>query len=164
MTYLKMKTGKVEVQLARIVVVVLSTLLLASTSKAATPGITAAAGGASRFNLTAAANYISQPDGMQIYSWGYGCAGAATYAPATFASVGVCPTMQLPGPPLIVTEGQTVTVTLTNNLPGRANASIVFPGFNVSATGGAAGPPTGEAIPRGFGAHTFPAHTACDRS
>jgi FtsP/CotA-like multicopper oxidase with cupredoxin domain len=164
MTYLKMKARKVELQLARIVVIVVSTLLLASTGKAATPGITAAAGGASRFNLTAAANYISQPDGMQIYSWGYGCAGAATYAPATFASVGFCPTMQIPGPTLIVTEGQTVTVTLTNNLPGRANASIVFPGFNVSATGGAAGLQTREALPGGSVTYTFQATTPGTRA
>ena len=45
--------------------------------------------------------------------------------------------MQLPGPTLIVTEGQTVTVTLTNNLPKAAgNTSILFPGFNVTASFG----------------------------
>ena len=39
-------------------------------------------------------------------------------------------TMQVPGPTLIVTEGQTVTVTLTNGLPMAAgNTSILFPGF-----------------------------------
>ena len=38
--------------------------------------------------------------------------------------------MQLPGPTLIVTQGDTVTVTLTNNLPAAAgNTSILFPGF-----------------------------------
>ncbi len=41
--------------------------------------------------------------------------------------------MQVPGPTLIVTEGQTVTVTLTNSLPTAAgNTSILFPGFNVT--------------------------------
>jgi FtsP/CotA-like multicopper oxidase with cupredoxin domain len=50
------------------------------------------------------------------------------------SSIGKCPTMQLPGPTLIVTEGQTVTVTLTNNLPKVAgNTSILFPGFDVCA-------------------------------
>jgi len=44
--------------------------------------------------------------------------------------------MQVPGPTLIVTEGQTVTVTLTNSLPTSAgNTSILFPGFSVAATG-----------------------------
>ena len=33
-----------------------------------------------------------------------------------FAGVGFCSPMQLPGPTLIVNEGTTVTVTLTNNL------------------------------------------------
>ena len=47
-----------------------------------------------------------------------------------------CPTMQVPGPTLIVTEGQTVTVKLTNNLPAAAgNTSILFPGFQVTADG-----------------------------
>ena len=41
--------------------------------------------------------------------------------------------MQVPGPTLIVTEGQTVTVNLTNNLPTAAgNTSILFPGFQVT--------------------------------
>ena len=63
-----------------------------------------------------------------------------------------CPTMQVPGPTLIVTEGQTVTVTLTNNLPTAAgNTSILFPGFNVTATGGVAGLLTQEAAPGGDG-------------
>ncbi len=59
-----------------------------------------------------------------------------------------CPTMQVPGPTLIVMEGQTVTVNLTNNLPTSAgNTSILFPGFTVTATGGVAGLLTQEALP-----------------
>src|SRR5205823_4257655 len=55
---------------------------------------------------------------------------------------------QVPGPTLVVTEGQTVTVTLTNNLPASAgNTSILFPGFNVSASGGVQGLLTAEAVP-----------------
>src|SRR2546427_9589075 len=100
---------------------------------AATPGITGTS-----FTLQANQGYSSQPDGMQIYSWGYGCATgtgsvAPTFAPAIFnppAGLGFCPAMQLPGPTLIVTEGQTVTVTLTNNLPAAAGStSIIFTGF-----------------------------------
>jgi hypothetical protein len=52
-----------------------------------------------------------------------------------------CPTMQVPGPTLIVNEGATVQVTLTNNLPLAAgNTSILFPGFNVTTSCSAATP------------------------
>ena len=72
---------------------------------AAAPGITGPT-----FNLTAQAAYITQPDGQALYSWGYGCNGVpAGYAPQGIS--GFCNTMQIPGPTLIVTEGDTVTVT-----------------------------------------------------
>ena len=59
-----------------------------------------------------------------------------------------CPTMQVPGPTLIVTEGETVTVKLTNDLPTAAgNTSILFPGFNVTTSGGRLGPADAEAAP-----------------
>src|SRR5208337_4058238 len=46
-----------------------------------------------------------------------------------------CNTMQVPGPTLIVTEGNPVTVSLTNNLPTAAgNTSILFPGFQLTST------------------------------
>jgi len=39
--------------------------------------------------------------------------------------------MQIPGPTLIVHQGDMVTVNLTNNLPAAAgNTSILFPGFS----------------------------------
>jgi FtsP/CotA-like multicopper oxidase with cupredoxin domain len=127
--------------------------LIAVTAQAAAPGITG-----TTFNLTAQPAYLSQPDGQAIYSWGYGC--AATYAP-TFAPAnipGTCSTMQVPGPTLIVTEGQTVTVTLTNNLPTAAgNTSILFPGFQVTATGGVTGLLTQEAPPGGTVTYSFTA-------
>jgi FtsP/CotA-like multicopper oxidase with cupredoxin domain len=97
------------------------------------------------FHLMAAADYISQPDGGRIYAWGYGCDGA----PSGFLPVqanGNCPAMQLPGPTLIVTEGETVTVTLKNQLPPAAGAtSIVFPGMTVTTVGGSSGLLTQEA-------------------
>jgi FtsP/CotA-like multicopper oxidase with cupredoxin domain len=102
---------------------------------AAVPGITGTS-----FALQANQGYSTQPDGMQIYSWGYGCTVTytPTFSPPSFAAAGVvqfCPAMQLPGPTLIVTEGQTITVTLTNNLPPAAgNTSIIFSGFTPSAT------------------------------
>jgi FtsP/CotA-like multicopper oxidase with cupredoxin domain len=73
--------------------------------------------------------------------------------------------MQVPGPTLIVTEGQSVTVTLTNNLPTAAgNTSILFPGFNVTATGGVAGLLTQEAAHGGTVTYTFTASTPGTRS
>jgi FtsP/CotA-like multicopper oxidase with cupredoxin domain len=120
-------------------------------SLAATPGITgqgASTAGPS-FDLSAEAALISQPDGQAVYSWGYGCrtgAAAASFAPAGIAGAN-CPSMQIPGPTLIVHQGDTVTVTLTNNLPPAAgNTSILFPGFQVcSATLNADGSCTGTA-------------------
>src|SRR5262249_6936248 len=69
-----------------------------------------------------------------------------------------CNSMQVPGPTLIVKEGDTVTVTLTNGLPNAAgNTSILFPGFNVTASGGVTGLLTTEAAPGGSVTYTFTA-------
>jgi FtsP/CotA-like multicopper oxidase with cupredoxin domain len=139
-------------------------LLVAPSANAATPGITGPA-----FNLTAQPAYLSQPDGQAVYSWGYGCASGSTPAfQPTLNIKAFCSTMQVPGPTLIVTEGQTVTVALTNNLPPAAgNTSILFPGFNVCAatldtSGACTGTPTGvaglltqEAAPGGTVTYTF---------
>jgi FtsP/CotA-like multicopper oxidase with cupredoxin domain len=125
---------------------------LAATAFAAAPGITGLT-----FNLTAQQAYLNQPDGEAIYSWGYGCATApAGFAPTLPGQN--CPTMQVPGPTLIVTEGQTVTVNLLNGLPTAAgNTSILFPGFNVTPTGGVVGLLTQEAAPGGTVTYTFTA-------
>ena len=152
MTCLNRKTRSVATRLAAVALVLWAVGVLAGGAQAATPGITG-----TTFNLVAAPSYLTQPDGMAIYSWGYGCATTftPTYAPAAFKTLGFCPTMQVPGPTLIVTEGQTVTVTLTNNLPGATNASIVFPGFKVTASGGVAGLLTNEATPGATVTYTF---------
>jgi FtsP/CotA-like multicopper oxidase with cupredoxin domain len=128
---------------------------LLSAAQAAVPGITGPT-----FNLTAQSAFISQPDGASIYSWGYGCAGApAGFAPAAVGGA-TCPTMQVPGPTLIVTQGQTVTVNLTNNLPAAAGrTSILFPGFQVATTGGSAGLITQEAGTGATVTYTFTALT-----
>src|ERR1700674_4279287 len=91
-------------------------LLLTATAHGAAPGIQG-----TTFNLTAQDAYITQPDGQSVYSWGYGCSATFTpvVAPAAITT-GFCNTMQVPGPTLIVTEGQKITVTLTNNLPPSA--------------------------------------------
>ncbi len=146
-------------------------LLLGSVGAwSAVPGITGNATGstaaAPTFALVAAPSRLTQPDGSALYSWGYGCASGSspTFVPfAPGASNGAnlgCPTMQVPGPTLIVKEGATVTVTLTNNLPSVAgNTSILFPGFAVTASGGVAGTNTNEAVPCAAGSATCAAVT-----
>jgi hypothetical protein len=112
-----------------------SALLLGSTANAAVHGITGGTGTSPVFNLTASASTISQPDGAVIYAWGYGCTIGAIPSPSFAPASGSCPLMQMPGPTLIVTEGDVVSVTLTNALPPVAgNTSIVFPGMTVTAT------------------------------
>jgi FtsP/CotA-like multicopper oxidase with cupredoxin domain len=92
------------------------------------------------FALTAREGNIVTGDGNSVHAWGYGT-GAA---------------MQYPGPTLIVNEGDTVTVTLTNALP--VPTSIVFPGQGgVTATGGAEGLLAREAPPGGTVTYSFKA-------
>ena len=128
-------------------------LLFAAAAHAAAPGITGPT-----FNLTAQPAYLNQPDGQMVYSWGYGCNGAPGGFAPTAISGASCNSMQVPGPTLIVTEGQTVTVNLMNGLPTAAgNTSILFPGFSVTPTGGVAGLLTQEAAPGGTVTYTFTA-------
>src|ERR1035438_8856257 len=73
--------------------------------------------------------------------------------------------MQIPGPTLIVTEGQTVTVSLLNGLPTAAgNTSILFPGFQVAASGGVAGLLTQEAAHGDTVTYTFTASSPGTRA
>jgi FtsP/CotA-like multicopper oxidase with cupredoxin domain len=119
--------------------------MLALSAHAAAPGITGTPS-TPVFNLNAAAMRITQPNGKSLYSWGYGCTSTTgnSFAPALRGAN--CPSAQLPGPTLIVTEGDTVTVNLTNGLPAAAgNTSILFPGFQVATQGGATGLLTQEA-------------------
>src|SRR5437588_5213557 len=134
------------------VVAATAPLLLTAAAQAAAPGITGPP-----FHLTAQAASISQPDGLAVYSWGYGCNGApGGFSPASITTTPACSTMQIPGPTLIVTEGETVTVNLINQLPTSAgNTSILFPGFSVTATGGVTGLLTNEAAPGGTVTYSF---------
>ena len=151
--------SKTRLPLAAMAVVAL--LLTATAAFAAAPGITGP-----NFNLTATAAYVSQPDGSAVYSWGYGCSGAPSgFAPSAISGA-FCNTMQMPGPTLIVTEGQTVQVTLHNNLPGAAgNTSILFPGFSLQPfTDGVPGLLTQEAAPGGTVTYRFTAATPGTRA
>jgi FtsP/CotA-like multicopper oxidase with cupredoxin domain len=140
-------------------------LALVSASFAAAPGITGGTGPTATFNLTAQPAFITQPDGQMVYSWGYGCNGnPAGFAPSAIGSP-TCSNMQVPGPTLIVTEGQVVTVILQNGLPAAAgNTSILFPGFNVSTSGGVSGLLTQEAVPGSTVSYTFTATTPGTRA
>jgi plastocyanin len=111
-------------------------LFFAGDAHAAIQGITGPT-----FNLEVKEGHLSVPDGGSIYSWGYSDGGAA---------------MQYPGPTLIVDEGDTVTVRLTNHLqPTQDNVSIVFPGHAVTASGGLQGIMTREAPPDGTTTVTY---------
>src|SRR5580704_2531752 len=97
-------------------------LMLTPAAYAAAPGITGPT-----FKLTAQSAYITQPDGQAVYSWGYGCTSPTgiPFAPTT-TTPPFCNGMQVPGPTLIVNEGDTVSVTLTNQRPAAAgNTSIL---------------------------------------
>jgi FtsP/CotA-like multicopper oxidase with cupredoxin domain len=143
-------------------------LTAAGVASAAVPGIYATAAtppatGAT-IALTASGDYISQPDGASIYSWGYGCTAASAPAVRTLPKTSgsgpaeTCPLMQMPGPTLLVKEGQTVTVTLTNKLPLVAgNTSIIFSGLDVQATDGVVGQHVKEAAHDGTVSYTFTA-------
>jgi FtsP/CotA-like multicopper oxidase with cupredoxin domain len=86
------------------------------------------------FNLVAKAGSVNTPDGNSILMWSYANADAPDNGH-----------FQSPGPVLCVTQGQTVVVNLTNNLPEPA--SVVFPGQDaqVTASGGSPGLLTTEA-------------------
>lgn len=75
------------------------------------------------FNFTAKTGHIITPDAASMMIWGYADDSTGQ--------------VQIPGPTLIVNQGDTITVTLNNTLPEPV--SLVFPGQQVVATGGAAG-------------------------
>jgi FtsP/CotA-like multicopper oxidase with cupredoxin domain len=153
-----MNTKTLIGRLMKITVAAIASLTVMSNLQAATPGI-----GGPTFDLVAAPGYISQPDGASIYSWGYGCnvGSAPTFVPTAISGTCTGGQMQLPGPTLVVTEGQTVTVTLHNNLPTAAgNTSILFPGFDVAVSGGTPGLLTQEAATNGTVTYTFTATTS----
>jgi FtsP/CotA-like multicopper oxidase with cupredoxin domain len=106
---------------------VLLLILLPVDADAIINGVTA-----TTFDLTASAGYISTAEGNSVYMWGYGITGS---------------TVQYPGPTMIVNQGDTVTVNLTNDL--SVPVSIVFPGHQAVPTGGTVGLLTSEAAPSG---------------
>jgi hypothetical protein len=154
-----MTMKKAILKSARLLVPIALGIWLTATAYAAAPGITGPT-----FNLVATDAYLNQPDGQAVYSWGYGCNGApAGFLPAAISGAS-CNTMQVPGPTLIVHEGDSVTMNLLNSLPTAAgNTSILFPGFQVNTTCGATGSTAVqgllacEAVPGGSVTYTFTA-------
>jgi FtsP/CotA-like multicopper oxidase with cupredoxin domain len=93
------------------------------------------------FNLVAAPNVIATSDGDSMYMWLYGTSAT---------------TVQYPGPTFIVNQGAVVTIRLRSQLPTAT--SIVFPGLDVTATGGAGTAPgllTREVLPSTSGVVTY---------
>jgi len=74
------------------------------------------------FNLTTGNGTITTGDGNSIYMWMYGLVGG---------------TSQYPGPTILVNQGDTVTINLTNTLP--VPTSLVVDGISVTAAAVAPG-------------------------
>jgi FtsP/CotA-like multicopper oxidase with cupredoxin domain len=88
------------------------------------------------FNLYAFPFNMNLPEGSSLQMWGFGDVDAG--AGATHPEGAGYNLPQYPGPTLIVTEGQTVTINLTNvGVPQPV--SIVVTGHNVNASGGSPG-------------------------
>lgn len=104
-------------------------LVISQLASAEIQGITGPA-----FDLTAKTGHIATGDGNSLLTWGFADDSTGQ--------------MQYPGPTLIVTQGDVVTVTLSNDL--AENASVVFPGQSgVVAVGGVPGLITNEVEPAG---------------
>jgi hypothetical protein len=106
--------------------------------------------GVTTFNITAGAGEVSTPDGGSIHFWGYQDLGGndqyqgSAVVPPISGIVGV---PQYPGPALILNQGDSVTINLTSSLPFGRCTSMVFPGLQVTASGGTTGALTQETCP-----------------
>ena len=118
------KINKKILQRAR-VSAVLAGVLMALGSVAAEAAIDGISG--TTFNMTAKVDQISTADGGSVLLWGYADDGGSNGGRA-----------QYPAPTLIVNQGDTVTINLSNALTVTAgavpNVSMVFPGQDVTAS------------------------------
>jgi hypothetical protein len=123
-----MKTVTQRNRTAAIAAIAMSLLLVAGGAGAEILGIQY--DGSTPIDLRVKADNIQVPDGSAPYVWGYTTGPRAQY----------------PGPTLIVNQGDTVTITLVNDLDNGQAVSMVFPGQSgVVASGGSAGLVTQEA-------------------
>ena len=125
------------------IIKLVSVLLIVMTSSASYAVVNGVAG--TTFTLTAKSALITTPDGDSVLMWGYALDGGA---------------MSYPGPTLIVNQGDTITVTLKNDLDNPV--SLVFPGQeNVQASGANSGLLTAESTgPADLVTYTFTANNA----
>lgn len=132
--------------LARVVACLGISAAMITSAHAVVLGITGGNGTTRNFTLCAKADRISAADGITIYNWGYANCAGNLLAP-----------MQYPGPTMIVNEGDTVNVTLANQLP--YTTSIFFPGqMGVTTTVALPGTPgalVAEAAPAQSVRYTF---------
>src|SRR2546429_7464747 len=79
--------------------------LLAAAAQAAAPGISG-----NTITLTASPAYLTQPDGLSVYSWGYGCTGGGPAAgPSLLPAPTTTPVLtpkQGPRPPPVGPRGE----------------------------------------------------------
>lgn len=100
--------------------------------------------GTATFNLYAFPFNMNLPDGTSLHMWGFGDLNAG--ANATHPQGNGYGLPQYPGPTLIVNQGDTVTINVTNvGVPQPI--SLVVTGHTVSASGGEAGLVTRVAHP-----------------
>ncbi len=122
----------------------------------------APAAAAVSINLCAREGQVTMPDGAVIPIWGYVNAVNAANVPIACDDLLIASLPpQLPGPVIRVDQGDTVTITLYNELP--VATSIIFPGQNAdwspTASGDQPGVFTEEAAANGGTAtYTFTAH------
>jgi FtsP/CotA-like multicopper oxidase with cupredoxin domain len=94
-------------------IVALSPLAPAKSAEAVAPATGIVCTDGPSFSLTAQTGYIQTADMNTVYMWSYGVTGGS---------------FQYPGPVLCVNEGDTVSITLQNNLPYNLPTSLIFPG------------------------------------
>ncbi len=122
---------KIFTRIQPLILSIVMLLLLPWPAQAKIDGITGPS-----FNFTVKDGYLTTGEGWYLYFWGF---ANGTGEP------------QYVGPTMIVNQGDTVVITMTNNLPPFTtpqNVSMVFPGHeDVTATGGTPGLLTNEAAP-----------------
>ena len=87
--------------------VILALLFLFAASASANAVIPGISNATSTFSLVTGSAHVGTPDGDTVLIWAYGDGSNP---------------VQYPGPTLIVNQGDTVTINLTNNLAGHGNA------------------------------------------
>jgi len=109
---------------------------------------------ANEFNLYAYPFYLNLPEGSSLYMWGFGDMDGG--ANASHAEGNGYNLPQYPAPTLIVTEGQAITIHVTNyGVPDPV--SLVIAGHQLTASGGSAGLVTNAANMNETVSYTFTA-------